>query len=79
MQFMLPTGRSRCAQHSADMTAGLQTLETRPACLLTLVYLEYDMSQLTEGKCLRCASFLSKPQNTCRRVARGFHRLMCLC
>jgi len=20
---------------------------------------------LTEGKCLRCASFLSKPQNTC--------------
>lgn len=23
------------------------------------------MSQLTEGKCLRCASFLSRPQNTC--------------
>jgi hypothetical protein len=22
------------------------------------------MSQLTEGKCLRCASFLSRPQNT---------------
>ena len=43
-------------------------------CQLTLVYLEYDMSQLTEGKCLRCASFLSKPQNTCRQVARGCHR-----
>ena len=24
------------------------------------------MSQLTEGKCLRCASFLSRPQNTCQ-------------
>jgi hypothetical protein len=23
------------------------------------------MFQLMEGKCLRCASFLSKPQNTC--------------
>lgn len=23
------------------------------------------MSQLIEGKCLRCASFLSKPQKTC--------------
>ena len=23
------------------------------------------MSQLMEGKCLRCASFLSRPQNTC--------------
>ncbi len=23
------------------------------------------MSQLTEGKCLRCASFLSRPQKTC--------------
>lgn len=29
------------------------------------------MSQLTEGKCLRCANFLSSPQNTCtmERVA----------
>ena len=23
------------------------------------------MSQLTDGKCFRCANFLSKPQNTC--------------
>ena len=28
------------------------------------------MSQLTEGKCLRCASFLSRPQNTCTHTAR---------
>ena len=35
------------------------------------MYLEYDKDQLTEGKCLRCANFLSKPQNTCtiERVA----------
>jgi hypothetical protein len=25
------------------------------------------MSQFTLGKCLRCASFLSRPQNTCGR------------
>ena len=30
-----------------------------------MLYLLYEMSQLTDGKCLRCASFLSKPQNTC--------------
>ena len=30
----------------------------------TFMYLEYEMSQFTDGKCLRCASFLSKPQNT---------------
>lgn len=29
------------------------------------MYLLYEMSQLTDGKCLRCANFLSKPQNTC--------------
>ena len=29
-----------------------------------MLYLLYEMSQLTLGKCLRCASFLSKPQNT---------------
>ena len=29
------------------------------------MYLEKLLSQLTEGKCLRCASFLSRPQNTC--------------
>ena len=27
-------------------------------------YFEYEMSQFTDGKCLRCASFLSRPQNT---------------
>ena len=31
----------------------------------TRMYLEYEMFQLTDGKCLRCASFLSRPQNTC--------------
>merc|ERR1712087_485050 len=28
-------------------------------------YLEKEMFQFTDGKCLRCANFLSKPQNTC--------------
>lgn len=28
------------------------------------IYLE-ETSQLIDGKCLRCANFLSKPQNTC--------------
>ena len=28
------------------------------------MYLVYDMSQFTDGKCLRCASFLSRPQKT---------------
>mmetsp|Transcript_117682 Transcript_117682/g.366618 ORF Transcript_117682/g.366618 Transcript_117682/m.366618 type:complete len:237 (-) Transcript_117682:1191-1901(-) len=31
----------------------------------TRMYLEKEMFQFTEGKCLRCASFLSKPQKTC--------------
>ena len=31
----------------------------------TLEYLEYEISQFTEGKCFRWASFLSSPQNTC--------------
>merc|ERR1712187_472254 len=29
------------------------------------MYLEKEMFQFTDGKCLRCANFLSKPQNTC--------------
>lgn len=28
------------------------------------MYLEYESDQLTEGKCLRWASFLSRPQKT---------------
>ena len=38
----------------------------------TRMYLVYEMSQLTLGKCLRCASFLSRPQKTCRGGARSF-------
>ena len=30
-----------------------------------MLYLLYEMSQLTLGKCFLCASFLSRPQNTC--------------
>merc|ERR1712093_469616 len=29
------------------------------------IYLEKEMFQLIDGKCFRCASFLSKPQKTC--------------
>ena len=28
------------------------------------MYFEYDRDQLTDGKCFRCASFLSRPQKT---------------
>jgi hypothetical protein len=29
------------------------------------MYLEYEISQFSDGKCLRCASRFSSPQNTC--------------
>ena len=31
----------------------------------TRSYLLYEISQLMAGKCLRCANFFSRPQNTC--------------
>lgn len=30
-----------------------------------LRYLEYEISQLTDGKCFRCANRFSRPQKTC--------------
>lgn len=29
------------------------------------MYFEYEINQLIDGKCLRCANFLSRPQKTC--------------
>ena len=35
------------------------------------MYFEYDLFQSSDGKCLRCASFLSKPQYTYRNQKGG--------
>jgi hypothetical protein len=38
------------------------------------MYLLYEISQLTEGKCLRWASFLSRPQNTYNKKEHVTHK-----